>query len=35
LTVEEKIQAQGYIHYMFSTKRVPPPSSEKEVPGSS
>lgn len=26
LTEEEKIQARGYIHYMFSTKRIPPPS---------
>jgi transcriptional regulator with XRE-family HTH domain len=33
LTVDEKIQAQGYIHYMFSTKRVLPPPSDKAAPG--
>jgi transcriptional regulator with XRE-family HTH domain len=33
LTIEEKIQARGYIHYMFSTKRVPPPSSDEKVEG--
>jgi transcriptional regulator with XRE-family HTH domain len=34
LSVEEKIQARGYIYYMFSTKRIPPPS-DKEVKGRS
>lgn len=30
---EQKIQARGYVHYMFSTKRVPPPSPDKPGTG--